>query len=162
MSSPQPAPTHWLGILSQIGPGLIISAVIVGSGELIVTPKLGATVGIKLLWFILLGCLIKVFVQIELGRYAISKGLTTLEAMNTIPGPRLIVSWLVWLWAIMYVALVFQVAGMVGGLASVFSLAGIQLSSSIRIDLLSSVQVKRFLGNPLLITWGTFGGLRTF
>lgn len=131
MSSPQPAPTHWLGILRQIGPGLIISAVIVGSGELIVTPKLGATVGIKLLWFILLGCLIKVFVQIELGRYAISKGLTTLEAMNTIPGPRLIVSWLVWLWAIMYVALVFQVAGMVGALASVFSLAGIAVSKSI-------------------------------
>ena len=76
------APVDFLGILKQLGPGLIISAVIVGSGELIVTPKLGAAEGFHLLWFIILGCFIKVFVQIELGRFAVSKGLTTLEAMN--------------------------------------------------------------------------------
>jgi Mn2+/Fe2+ NRAMP family transporter len=121
---PQPAPTDWFGTLRHIGPGLIISAVIVGSGELIVTPKLGASVGFTMLWFILLGCFIKVFVQIELGRFAVAHGMTTLEAMNTMPGPRFIVSWLLWLWLVMYVALVFQVAGMVGGLASVFALAG--------------------------------------
>jgi Mn2+/Fe2+ NRAMP family transporter len=124
---PQPAPTHWLGILKQLGPGLIISAVIVGSGELIVTPKLGATVGFTMLWFIIVGCFIKVFVQVELGRFAISRGMTTLEAMNSIPGPRFIVSWLLWLWLLMYFALIFQVAGMVGGLASVFTLAGMPL-----------------------------------
>ena len=45
-----------------------------------------------MLWFIILGCFIKVFVQVELGRFAISRGLTTLEAMNSIPGPRFIVS----------------------------------------------------------------------
>ncbi|MDA1274717.1 MAG: Nramp family divalent metal transporter [Verrucomicrobia bacterium] len=130
---PQPvsAPTDWLGTLRHLGPGLIISAVIVGSGELIATPKLGASVGFKLLWFIILGCLVKVFVQIELGRFAVSKGMTTLEAMNIIPGPRYIVSWLVWLWLLMYIALVFQVAGMVGGLASIISLAGIPLGNSI-------------------------------
>jgi Mn2+/Fe2+ NRAMP family transporter len=114
-------------MLRHIGPGLIISAVIVGSGELIVTPKLGASVGFSMLWFMILGCFIKVFVQIELGRYAIAHGMTTLEAMNTMPGPRFIVSWLLWLWLVMYGALVFQVAGMVGGLASVFALAGLPL-----------------------------------
>ncbi len=126
---PRPAPKDWLGIVKQLGPGLIISAVIVGSGELIVTPKLGATVGFTMLWFIIVGCFIKVFVQIELGRFAISRGMTTLEAMNSIPGPRLIVSWLIWLWVLMYVALIFQVAGMVGALASVVSLAGIPMSN---------------------------------
>ncbi|HXG48682.1 MAG TPA: Nramp family divalent metal transporter [Methylomirabilota bacterium] len=126
---PRPAPVRALDILRQLGPGLIISAVIVGSGELIVTPKLGATVGFSMLWFIILGCFIKVFVQIELGRYAIARGMTTLEAMNSIPGPRLIVSWLLWLWLLMYVALVFQVAGMVGGLASVFALAGLPVAN---------------------------------
>jgi Mn2+/Fe2+ NRAMP family transporter len=130
MSSPQAAPTNLPGIVRQLGPGLIISAVIVGSGELIVTPKLGASSGFTLLWFIILGCLLKVFVQVELGRFAISRGLTTLEAMNSIPGPRWIVSWLVWLWVVMYGALVFQVAGMVGGLASIFSLAGSPLPGS--------------------------------
>jgi manganese transport protein len=128
-SLPVSAPTDWLGTLRHLGPGLIISAVIVGSGELIATPKLGASVGFKLLWFIILGCLVKVFVQIELGRFAVSRGMTTLEAMNIIPGPRFIVSWLVWLWLLMYVALVFQVAGMVGGLASIINLAGIPVAN---------------------------------
>src|SRR3989442_237934 len=120
----QSAPNHWRDILKKIGPGLIITASIVGSGELIVTPKLGASVGFTLLWFIILGCVIKVFVQIELGRFAIARGLTTLEAMNTIPGPRFIVSWLLWLWLLMYVALVFQMGGIIGGIADIFSNAG--------------------------------------
>jgi manganese transport protein len=135
MSSPTPAatpgrvppPRSLGGVLRQIGPGLIISAVIVGSGELIVTPKLGAEEGFKLLWFIVLGCLLKVFVQIELGRHAVLRGQTTLASLNTLPGPRAIVSWVLWLWLAMYLSLVFQVAGMVGGVARVFSLGGLTL-----------------------------------
>jgi manganese transport protein len=130
-SSPRMAPTHWAVILRHIGPGLILTASIVGSGELIVTPKLAGEEGFKLLWLIVLGCLVKVFVQIELGRYAITKGQTTLEAMNSIPGPRFIVSWLLWLWLAMYVALVFQVAGIVGGIADVFTVAGVPLDKKV-------------------------------
>ena len=85
-------------ILRQIGPGLIITATIVGSGELIVTPKLGATVGFTLLWFMILGCLLKVFVQIELGRHTVTTGASSLQAMDAMPGPRWRVSWMVWLW----------------------------------------------------------------
>jgi len=78
------APRSLRGILREIGPGLIISANIVGSGELIVTTKLGADVGFALLWFIVLGCIVKVFVQLELGRYAISRRRTTLQAMDAL------------------------------------------------------------------------------
>lgn len=98
MSDIQDAPKDAKGILKQLGPGLIVSANIVGSGELIVTTKLGADVGFILLWFIILGCLIKVFLQVELGRYTLSKGKTALEALNSVPGPKAGVSWLVWLW----------------------------------------------------------------
>src|SRR6186997_1948310 len=108
-SQARTAPVDFFGILKQLGPGLIISAVIVGSGELIVTPKLGAEEGFKLLWFIILGCVLKVFVQIELGRYAITRGRTTLEALNTLPGPRILVSWVLWLWLVMYLCLIPQV-----------------------------------------------------
>jgi manganese transport protein len=121
------APVGPLNVARQLGPGLIITAVIVGSGELIVTPKLGASAGFQLLWFIVLGCLLKVFVQIELGRHAVAHGMTTLAALDGLPGPRLRVSWVLWLWLLMYVSLVFQVAGMVGGLASIFSLLGLPL-----------------------------------
>jgi Mn2+/Fe2+ NRAMP family transporter len=120
----QPAPTSLGGLLRQLGPGLIISAIIVGSGELIVTPKLGAEIGFRLLWFIILGCLLKVFLQIELGRYAITRGRTTLEALNTLPGPRVVVSWVLWLWLLMYFCLVPQIAGMVGGTATALKLGG--------------------------------------
>ena len=42
-------PRGWLATASHLGPGLIISASIVGSGELIVTPKVGAASGFALL-----------------------------------------------------------------------------------------------------------------
>jgi manganese transport protein len=127
LSTSVAAPAGALNVARQLGPGLIITAVIVGSGELIVTPKLGASAGYQLLWFIVLGCLLKVFVQIELGRHAVSHGQTTLAALDGLPGPRLRVSWVLWLWLLMYGSLVFQVAGMVGGVASVFSIAGLGL-----------------------------------
>src|SRR5688572_1698435 len=125
------APRDFAGTLRQLGPGLIISAVIVGSGELIVTPKLGAEEGFKLLWFIILGCVLKVFVQIELGRYAITRVRTTLEALNTLPGPRVVVSWVLWIWLGMYLCLVPQVAGMVGGTATALKLGGVAIPVSI-------------------------------
>ena len=124
-SEVQPAPTSLRGLLKQLGPGLIITAIIVGSGELIVTPKLGSEVGFRLLWFIILGCLVKVFVQIELGRYTITRGQTTLAALNTLPGPRLVVSWVLWLWLAMFICLVPQVAGLVGGVATALRLGGV-------------------------------------
>ncbi len=125
------APTHLGGILRQLGPGLIITATIVGSGELIVTPKLGASAGFTLLWFIIVGCLLKVFIQIELGRHAVARGATSLESMNLMPGPRVVVSWLLWLWLIMFAGTVFQVAGMLGGIASILTIAGVPASKPV-------------------------------
>ena len=71
----------------QIGPGMILAGSVVGSGELIVTTKLGAVAGFVLLWFVLLSCLVKVVVQTELARYTISSGKTFLSAFNALPGP---------------------------------------------------------------------------
>ena len=88
------------GILRQLGPGLIIAGSIVGSGELIATTAVGAEAGFVLLWLIIIGCLIKVFVQIEFGRYSITTGRTTLEGLNEVPGPRKRVNWICWFWNI--------------------------------------------------------------
>jgi manganese transport protein len=153
---PRSAPRDLRGILQQLGPGLIISAVIVGSGELIVTPKLGAEEGFKLLWFIILGCLLKVFVQIELGRYAVTRGRTTLEALNTLPGPRIVVSWVLWLWLAMYFCLVPQVAGMVGGVATSFKLGGAVIPVSILAVLIGGITaVLLILGRYRLVETGS-------
>lgn len=121
-------PRTWRAIASHLGPSLIISASIVGSGELIVTPKVGAANGFTLLWFIILACVVKVFVQVTLARLSIVEHVTTLEAMNSIPGPRLRVSWLMWLWLPMYLGLVFQVGGLIGGVLLVCQALGFSWS----------------------------------
>ncbi len=148
-ASPRTAPTTPGAILRQIGPGLIITAAIVGSGELIVTTKLGADVGFVLLWFIILGCVLKVFVQIELGRYAISHGKTTLQAMDSVPGPRWIVGWMVYVWLLMFVATFFQLAGIVGTIAGVFRLGGSNWSETTWAVLIA-------LGCALLLAFGRY------
>lgn len=123
MSSAVREPPRTLGAtLLQLGPGLIISAAIVGSGELIATTVLGAKVGFILLWFIIFSCFIKVFAQIELGRYAISEGVSSLDALNSLPGPRLIVNWCVLLWTVMYIGTLFQLSGMLGSIGQIFDL----------------------------------------
>jgi manganese transport protein len=108
------APRTFFQALRQIGPGLVLAASIVGTGELINTTSLGAKAGFALLWLILLSCVIKVFVQVELGRYAITHGKTTLAAFNTLPGPRLGASWICWLWLFMTLATQAQIAAMEG------------------------------------------------
>ena len=74
--------------LRYLGPGLILVGSIVGSGELIMTTKLGAQGGFAFLWFVLLSCVIKTVVQAELGRHVISSGETILVMFNKLPGPR--------------------------------------------------------------------------
>ena len=63
------APPRTLGgALRRIGPGMVLAAAIVGSGELIATTTLGAQVGYTALWIVLLCCAIKPVVQAEMGR----------------------------------------------------------------------------------------------
>ena len=73
--------------LRHVGPGMILAGSVVGSGELIVTTKLGAVAGFALLWFVLLSCLVKVVVQTELARHTIASGKTFLRVFNSLPGP---------------------------------------------------------------------------
>jgi Mn2+/Fe2+ NRAMP family transporter len=109
--------------LRKIGPGIVLAGSIVGSGELILTTSLGAVWGYMFLWLILFSCVIKVFVQIELGRYAISSGKPTLGALDEIPGWRWRAHWQVWWWFFMLMATVVQLGAMVGGVGQALHLA---------------------------------------
>jgi manganese transport protein len=115
-------PVSLLAALRRIGPGIILAASIVGSGELIATTTLGAQVGYTALWIIVLSCLIKPIVQAELGRYIIASGETGLASFNRVPGPRLKVNWVVWLWAVMVMITMMQVGAMFGGVSQVMHL----------------------------------------
>ncbi|MEE2947161.1 MAG: Nramp family divalent metal transporter [Verrucomicrobiota bacterium] len=120
----RPAPNTKLGILRNIGPGMILAGSIVGSGELIATTRTGAEAGFDFLWLIIFGCIIKVFTQIELGRHAISSGKTTLAALNEVPGPRILNgNWIIWYWFLLFIAIVAQQGGIVGGVGQAMSIS---------------------------------------
>ncbi len=117
----EPPPTAGRA-LSRLGPGMVLAASIVGSGELIATTTLGAQAGYVALWVILLSCAVKPAVQAELGRYTVATGETGLEALDRVPGPRLGVSWMLWAWAATVFLSLLQVGGMYGGLAQLMNL----------------------------------------
>jgi len=115
-------PTTLLASLKRIGPGIILAASIVGSGELIATTTLGAQVGYTALWVIVLSCFIKPVVQAEMGRYIIASGETGLASFNRVPGPRFKINWVVVAWAVMTLMTLLQIGAMFGGVSQVMNL----------------------------------------
>lgn len=114
-------PRSIAGALRSIGPSLILTANIVGSGELIMTTALGATAGFVALWVILVSCAVKVVVQLEFGKHAIAHGETTLHAFNRPKAPRLgsvSVVLLIWL-----AVKLIQYGGIVGAVALALNIA---------------------------------------
>lgn len=110
--------------LKHLGPSLILSAAIVGSGELIATTTLGAKVGFTTFWLILLGCLIKVMVQVAFGKHTIMTGETAMQAFSSLPGPNgKRGNWAIWSLAIMMLLKLLQLGGIVGGVAIILNLA---------------------------------------
>lgn len=128
----QKPPTTLKGILLNIGPGMILAGSIVGSGELIATTRTGAEAHFDFLWLIIIGCVVKVFAQIELGRHAITNGRTSLAAVNEIPGPRLRIpigkrifdaNWFLLFWSAMFLAVLAQQGGIVGGVGQALAIS---------------------------------------
>jgi Mn2+/Fe2+ NRAMP family transporter len=78
-------PRGWLGVVAAIGPGIVVTGSVIGSGELINTPVQAAKFGFVLLWAVLLSCVIKYFLQVEFGRHALVHQRTPFEAFNTLP-----------------------------------------------------------------------------
>ena len=127
-------PRRFGRIVRQIGPGLILAGAIVGTGELIQTTHLGAKAGFVLLWLVLLSCFVKVFVQIELGRYAIASGRPTMTAFKQIGG---VGNFIGACWVLMMLMTQLQLGAMTGGIGHALHLALPSVSPTI-ISLLGS------------------------
>jgi manganese transport protein len=132
--------------LRRIGPGIVLAASIVGSGEVIATTTLGAQVGFAALWIVLASCAIKPVVQAELGRFTIATGSTGLEGFDRVPGPRAGVNWLVWAWAITVTLTLMQVGGMYGGVAQVLHILTPAVSVSAWVAICLAVTLVVLLG----------------
>ena len=113
-------PQNFLGRLRFLGPGFILSASIVGSGELIATTTLGATAGFHAFWIIIVSCLAKVAVQLEFAKHTILTGQTAMQGFNSLPGVRFRnAHWSIWMIFLLIVLKVIQLGGMIGSAAIV-------------------------------------------
>ena len=137
-------PLTFSGRLRYLGPGFILSAAIVGSGELIATTALGAKAGFVMFWIIILSCLVKVALQLEFGKNAIYTGTFMMHNLNQLPGLKLgKAHWSIWLWLSLQGLKLLQVGGIVGGVAIVLNMAWPGIS--INIWAIISVLITSFL-----------------
>ena len=119
----EPPTTFW-SRLKHLGPGFILSASIVGSGELIATTTLGAKAGFITLWIILISCVIKVALQLEFGKHAILYGETAIASFNKLPGLRIGKGhWTIWVILILMIIKFTQLGGIIGGVAITANMA---------------------------------------
>ena len=117
-------PSGFFASIRYFGPGLILSATIVGAGELIATTALGAKAGFGLMWVILIACLFKVAVQLQYGRHCICHGRPTYQAWNRVIGPRFFgLNWSVYFGFLYMVVSLVSLGGILGGAAQVVAFA---------------------------------------
>jgi manganese transport protein len=120
----QEPPTTLRGTFKHLGPGFLLSAAIVGSGELIATTTLGAQAGFVTLWVILVSCLVKVALQLEFGKHVIHTGESTMASLNKLPGPVFgKANWSIWAWLFVQLFKLLQVGGIIGGVAITLNIA---------------------------------------
>lgn len=115
-------PSGWKASLRFLGPGMVTSAAVVGSGELLLATALGAQAGFVLLWLVIVSTLVKVAVQIELARWSISTGKVALTGYDQVR-PRIAGrSWISYLGLLMFIQNILGQAGVLGAGALAFSM----------------------------------------
>ncbi|QCS53417.1 Nramp family divalent metal transporter [Priestia flexa] len=77
------APTRLRSRLSKVGPGLITAATGVGAGDLVAALVAGATLGMTFAWAIVVGAILKYYLNEGVGRWQLSTGQTILEGWNS-------------------------------------------------------------------------------
>ncbi len=132
--------------LKFMGPGVVLAALAIGSGELILTPRSAAQFGFALLWVPILTIIYKAAFSEGLARLTIASGGDVFAAFDSLPGPRH--------WAQYFIIVVFSL-DMIGyggiALAGGSDLAGLLPGFDIRIGaLLAAVLV------PVLLYTGSY------
>ena len=120
------APFSFFGKLKYLGPGFILSASVVGSGELISTTTLGAKAGFTTFWVIVVSCFVKVAIQLEFGKQAIRTGETVFTSLNRMGGPQFgkkDANWSLWMWLFLWLFKPLQLGGIIGGVAITLHMA---------------------------------------
>ncbi len=137
-------PKGLIKAVKYLGPSVIVTSTIVGSGEVILTASLGAAVGYGMLWWVLISCWSKSIVQAELTRYIILSGDTYVRALNRVPGKVRIrknskVSWPVVLQFLSFFTSISGLGGLIGGASLAVLLIFPHMNPTLVIALLAGV-----------------------
>lgn len=100
METTKKAPASIREKLKFMGPGVVLAALAIGSGELVLTPRSGARYGFALLWVPILTIVYKAAFSEGLARLTIASGDDVFRAFDWLPGPRH--------WAQYFIILVFS------------------------------------------------------
>jgi len=132
--------------LKFMGPGVVLAALAIGSGELILTPRSGAQYGYALLWVPILAIVYKAAFSEGLARLTIASGDDVFRAFDWLPGPRH--------WAQYFIIVVFSL-DMIGyggiALASGSAMAGLFPGLDIRAGALIATALV-----PVLLYTGSY------
>jgi len=82
------APVTFRAKLRFMGPGVVLAALAIGSGELILTPRSAAQFGFALLWVPILTIIYKAAFSEGLARLTIASSSDVFAAFDSLPGPR--------------------------------------------------------------------------
>ena len=116
------SPPKGLAILAIVGPSFVWAAEFIGSGEVILSTRVGAILGPTVLWAIVVGIVLKVWIGVSGAHYTVCTGEGMIDMISRMPGPK---NWGVWM------TLVAQFAAGTISIGSLATAAGIFVHSVI-------------------------------
>ncbi len=118
-------PPKGLAVLALVGPGLVWCSEMIGSGEVILSTRVGAILGTGVMWAVVVGIFLKYWIGMSGGWYTACTGEGMIDMFDRIPGPR---HWVVW------IVLVVQFLSATISIGSLASAAGVFLNSLIPVS----------------------------
>jgi len=129
-------PPTGLAMLALVGPGLVWCSEMIGSGEVIISTRVGAILGTGVIWAVVVGIFLKYWIGMGGAWYTVCTGEGMIDMFDRIPGPR---HWVVW------IVLVIQFLSATIAMGAIATAAGVFLNSLIPIS--------AYFGG-----WGGWGG----
>jgi Mn2+/Fe2+ NRAMP family transporter len=118
-------PPKGLAVLALVGPGLVWCSEMIGSGEVILSTRVGAILGTGVMWAVVVGIFLKYWIGMSGGWYTTCTGEGMIDMFDRIPGPR---HWVVW------IVLVVQFLSATISIGSIASASGVFLNSLIPVS----------------------------
>lgn len=85
-------PRGWM-LLLAIGPGLVWCGEYIGSGEVILSTRSGAILGISVLWVPVMAIFTKFWIGLAGAHYTVTTGEGMIDMLSRAPGPK---NWVIW------------------------------------------------------------------